>query len=368
MTLFYNQPLAHRFGTELIQELTNSPWSVFEAAVAWARRSGMAHILPSLKTYLGAGGIVRITVGIDIQNTSREGLDDLLALIPFGQIEVYVYHDEAQTTFHPKIYLFRNDRRAKLIVGSNNLTESGLYINSEAGLEIMADLSDSAIQDAMAGLAAWRDPTDQLSLPLTQNLLDDLVLQGYVMPEAQLARPRRQPRKNRPADGTPAPLSLFGRTKVTRPPKPPRVAVLLVQPNANPDPVGRVLLMRVRKAHATTRPTQTQLPKQVYNEFFGNVASIRSSHDNRDHNVIEATARGTVNTLKLEIPEMRTFADPVVRFERTVTGVIYEAYDAASVLGKPVMAALRRGLAMSPAVTKMTKPRTPDTSTWWRFI
>jgi hypothetical protein len=368
MPLFYNQPLAHRFGVELIGEFA-STWDVFEAAVAWVRRSGMAHVMPTLEGFLQKGGIVRISVGIDIQNTSREGLEDLLTLPNHGHAEIFVYHDEAQTTFHPKVYLFRDENTAKLIVGSNNLTESGLYVNTEAGLEIIGRLTEPAIQDGIAALAAWRDPSQRLSLPLTRQLLNDLVLEGYVLPEAQLARPSRQ-RVQQVAGGArrAAPRSLFGRTRVTRPPRPRPQGGGQPPQIANQAGVGHVLLMRVRKAHATTRPTQTQLPKQVYNQFFQHVASIRSSHDNRVHNVIQATARGIVNTLKLEIPEMRNFVDPVVRFEKTATGVIYEAYDASSILGTPIMAALRRGLVMRPVVTYMTKPATPNISTWWRFI
>jgi hypothetical protein len=126
--------------------------------------------------------------------------------------------------------------------------------------------------------------------------------------------------------------------------------------------------MRVRKAHSVQRPTQTQIPKRVVNEpLFRGIQSITSAHDKRAHPILEATARGAVNTLKLEIPEMRDFVDPVLRLERTETGLSYEVYDANSTLGRPIHAALLRGMEMTPKATFVTKSDL-ERATWWRFI
>lgn len=84
--MLYNQPLAHRFGTALAN---------------------------------------------DIENTSAEGLRDLLDWESNGSLETHIYHNEANPTFHPKIYLLRNDAEARLIVGSNNITGAGLFVNTE---------------------------------------------------------------------------------------------------------------------------------------------------------------------------------------------------------------------------------------------
>jgi HKD family nuclease len=383
MAIFYNQPAAHRFGTEFIDELQSGTWHVLEVGVAWVRRSGMRHILPALQEFIHRGGVFRIAVGIDIQNTSQEGLEDLLSLTSVGTAEIFVYHDEANTTFHPKAYLFHDNRDAKLIVGSNNITESGLFVNTEAGLEITAPLTEAVIQDALAGLASWRDPTDRLSLPLDVHLLSDLIAQGYVLPETRLIRPTRAPRSTASGTGSATKTTaLFGRSKVFRPPAPP-ITARTPTGATTPTPatraatpaatttsgVGKVLIMRVRKAGPTARPTQTQLPMRVHRDpFFAGATSIISAHDGRAHRFITARARGGVNTIKLEIPEMRHFADPVIRFERTASGIYYQAFDSTSVLGQPIMASLLRGLSRTPPATEMTKPRTPDSATWWRFI
>jgi hypothetical protein len=285
---------------------------------------------------------------------------------------LFVYHNEApETTFHPKVYLFQNDTDAKLIVGSNNLTEAGLFVNTEAGLEIEAPVKSSLIQDAVAAVVSWRDPAMGLALPLNDELLEKLVEDKYVFSERAIRR-RRASIRGKHAEAS-ATRVLFGRQSVTVPAKQRIFArqgrLIRRRPPADKREVGRVLLMRVRKASETDRPTQTQVPKAVFEDaFFVGVTAIVSSHDGRSHGITRARARGIVNTLKLEIPEMRDFRNPVIRLERTATGMQYEAYDADSLLGRPILAALEVGRTMRPRATRMTKPSAPDTSTWWRFI
>jgi len=158
MSSLYNQPTAHRFGVELQDLLEASEWNHFDAAVAWVRRSGTRHLLPSLKAFLQRGGAAKFIIGVDIENTSKEGLDDLLSLDGLGQCSTFIHHNETEVTFHPKLYLLAGVGRARLIVGSNNLTEAGLFTNTEAGLQIDAAPNEAVIEDARHALAAWCDP------------------------------------------------------------------------------------------------------------------------------------------------------------------------------------------------------------------
>jgi hypothetical protein len=366
--MFYHQPDGQRFGDELKKEFNDIRWQAAEIAVAWIRESGARHLRKPLRRFLLRGGALRLTVGIDIENTSYEGLLALLRLKKYGLAEVFVYHNEAFSTFHPKVYLFHNDQIAKLIIGSNNLTGSGLFVNVEAALGHEAGLVDPLIIAGRTALASWRDPSDRLAQPLTAELLKELLTQGYVFKEARLRRRRTQfaarvvrERRKR---------TLFGRKGIFAPALGRKRRKRQGGKNAaqRAGVVGRILLMRVRKASATQRPTQTQMPKKVYQHpFFQGIESITSRHDGRSHRVIRATARGIVNTLKLEIPEMRDFVDPVVRLERTASGIFYETFDADSLPGRPIMSALERGRKMSPPATRLTVSSAPETATWWRF-
>jgi hypothetical protein len=72
-----------------------------------------------------------------------------------------------------------------------------------------------------------------------------------------------------------------------------------------------------------------------------------------------------VNTIKLEIPEMRHFVEPVARFEKTGSGVIYEVHDTTSSSGKQILSRLQAGHSDGSTQTSI---KDLASATWWRFI
>lgn len=374
MNTFFSQPLAFRLGNELIRLVESREWDSIRISVAWVRRSGMQHISPALSDYLTRGGKLQVISGIDVNNTSYEGLEELLKLEALGAAETFVHHNENAYLFHPKVYLLENKCAAKLIVASNNLTEAGLFRNTEAALVVDTSLKDQAIVGAKEAIDSWKDSATDLARRLDKGLLGDLLTNGYVLREHALRAAFSSPgTKTHRARTTP----LFGRVTITAPtittsPKGGKKSTKVVRKGSvskSATAPGHVLLMRVRKASATARPTQTQIPKRVYvTKFFNGITSVKSSHDGAKHKIIAASARGTVNTLKLEIPEIKTFDDPVVRFERTTKGIVYEAYNAISAKGKQIMKSLEYGRGLSPPLTSLTIPGRPTSATWWRFI
>jgi HKD family nuclease len=118
-----------RIGQYLIDHFADPRWSEFRAAIAFAKRSGTQHVRQSLEEF-DRRAQVKISVGVDFLGTSLEGLQDLLHSTPNGQ--VWIYHNNGPYTFHPKVYLFKNNDRADLLVGSGNLTEGGLFTNYES--------------------------------------------------------------------------------------------------------------------------------------------------------------------------------------------------------------------------------------------
>lgn len=84
-----------------------------------------------------AGAEVRIVVGVDMGGTSKEVLRELAAW-PF---EVFVFKNKKRgVTFHPKIYLVEKAASAEIFVGSNNLTDGGLFGNYEGAARVSYDL------------------------------------------------------------------------------------------------------------------------------------------------------------------------------------------------------------------------------------
>jgi PLD-like domain len=206
--LFYSQPLAIRFGTELLRHVDQVDridpyWDTLDIAVAWVRASGMAHLSDRLANFLEHGGRLSVVVGIDLQNTTREGLQALLDLERHGWCETFVYHNEAGSIFHPKLYLFRNEEEARLIVGSNNITESGLYVNVEAGLQVDTNVNSTVIAQTLDALSSWKDTTSRLAVRLDNPFLARLISDGYLPDEATArAQQRRERAAPAPRDAT----------------------------------------------------------------------------------------------------------------------------------------------------------------------
>lgn len=388
MAVVYNQALANRFGTTLVSLLDSGTWTSFEAAVAWVRRSGTQHILPSLENFLAGGRSSRIVVGCDVDNTSQEGLEDLLSLSSHGNSRVYVYHNESGFIFHPKLYLFSNNRRARVVIGSNNLTESGLFTNTEVALQVDVDATDPLVADVRTALDSWCDVSENLARELTQSLIQDLLNEGYVHPEAQLAHRCGGQSRRQAATAGRTRRQIFGRKTITAP-APPRghaarapvagrtrtattaqasAQTLTIRGYSHPLPITNVLLMRVRPA----RGTQVQIPIPLRNSwYFAGLNSITSGHDGATRPISATRPQrggGAINTIKVEITETRGLTVPVLRLDKSAAGIVYYAYDATSLQGKPIMDALESGRNDNQPTTVLTKPNDPDHSTWYRFI
>ena len=380
--MLYNQPLAVRFGTELLRHI-DPVWDQLDVAVAWVRASGMAYLSDRLASFLGHGGALSVIVGIDLENTTREGLEALLDLERYGTCETFVYHNEANSVFHPKLYLWRNEEEARLIVASNNITQAGLYVNVEAGLQVDSVIDAPLVVQTLDALSSWRDTSSGLAKKLDRALLNDLVAGGYVPDEAAVRMKLHRTRATRTGRGA---ARLFGSRQFVAPASPlsratkggagaapPLASIPPVPPPLDATtggglehaPDGTVLLMRLRKASVTDRPTQTQIPFRVVDRFFGTAASVQSTHSGEAHGIITASARGGRNTIKLEIPEMRHFGQAVARFERTPHGIVYEVYDVGSAQGNQILQSLDEGRASGMTQQSI---RDTDKATWWRFI
>jgi HKD family nuclease len=212
-----------RLGDVLKKQLSDETagWTTFRAAVAFAKRSGVQHLLPELVSFASRGQ-VKLSIGVDLRGTSQEALQLLISsLIPAGG-EVWIFHnaDYSRPTFHPKLYVLKKTDRALLIIGSGNMTAGGLFSNYEASVVLELDLKEASAQallaEAESALDAWCDPTDRLAQLLTKEFFDKLIAAGMLPPEAAA-------RGDSPAEGE-APKSndkvtLFGKVGVKRAPR-----------------------------------------------------------------------------------------------------------------------------------------------------
>ncbi len=122
------QPDKGNLGSLLIDRL-NMGYKQFVIFSAFAKNSGVLRLKPQMETFRANGGEITAFIGIDLDGTSYEALLNLFGLCD----NLYVIHSENfATTYHNKVYLLSDNRRAWCAIGSNNLTGGGLWTNFEA--------------------------------------------------------------------------------------------------------------------------------------------------------------------------------------------------------------------------------------------
>lgn len=184
---FSEQRLGDMLKTALSEQ--GQIWNSFQAAVAFAKRSGVAHLQNELQGFVDRGGYIRIVIGIDQYGTSIEALSDLLNIIG-DKGEIWINHEPNKyITFHPKVYLFEAESSALLIVGSGNLTEGGLYTNDEASLVYELDLSSHEnqilLQKVKDAVDNWCNIKLKSVKRLDEVLLSELIEADYIRSEAK---------------------------------------------------------------------------------------------------------------------------------------------------------------------------------------
>lgn len=113
-------------------------------AVAFMKVTGIKIIENSMKDCLNKDGKIEIITGLDFKTTDPKSIQYILNLKKdFPNLGFYCYGDRQNNrtgiVFHPKIYLFSNQKEKTSIIGSTNLTGGGLTTNFEVNTIIKED-------------------------------------------------------------------------------------------------------------------------------------------------------------------------------------------------------------------------------------
>jgi hypothetical protein len=317
---FIAQPLGEvRLGEFLLAHLADPQWTTFRAAVAFVKRSGTQYIRQALRTFSDRAQI-KISVGVDLYGTSREGLTDLLEAAPAG--EVFVYRNNGPYTFHPKVYLFKSAARAEVLAGSGNLTGGGLFTNYEASLAVSLDLAvpeDAAFLALVeATLDAWSQPQQGICYALTPQLVDQLVATGLVRSEAELALMRQM---LTPAPPQQVPAAPAGAAPLAQPvgpqePTPPPLFVTVAVPGPPPIAATPAVPVAVEAeeeaaAEAAELPSATVIPPPgIVPLQLGGVSCFVMTLQNTDVGVGQTTQGTSRRSPEVFIPLAALDTDP----------------------------------------------------------
>lgn len=212
----------------VIQALLGAPeLDAFLFASAFVRQSGVVQIEGALGKRQGA---VTVVAGVNNGVTSLQGLQSLLG----AGAKVFAFDTGSRSRiFHPKVFLGWGASKARLIIGSANLTRAGLGNNVEASLELNLDLSTAvgkatldAVRSALTG-AQVQFPEHcrpVLSLKELQALLDEGRLEDEdATPDAPEVPAGKPPKVSKPGSLKPIPLPWVPAkaSKKTKAPTPP---------------------------------------------------------------------------------------------------------------------------------------------------
>lgn len=178
-------------GNYLIEFLNKTTFHSFTGIFAFASEAGVfglsSHIINAKQNFQPPKKITLI-VGIDQHGTSKEALEELKNL----NVSSYIFYQSEFPIFHPKIYLFESNHEVKLIIGSSNLTGTGLFVNVEGSLLIEFDYDDEEGQALLMQLKTYYktlfDLTDPNLFQISDVIISDFVAKGIVPDESTRRR------------------------------------------------------------------------------------------------------------------------------------------------------------------------------------
>jgi HKD family nuclease len=147
--------------SDALNQAINNSFQI-KLAIAFAKLSGFRLIEESFRTFIKNKGRAIFLVGLDFHTTDPDLLRELVNYCEIGhQVEIYCLRGNLQrfAVYHPKMYLFdQSEQDVISIIGSSNLTKSGLVDNVELNVEIKmkndeelySDLSESFLTLEMA--------------------------------------------------------------------------------------------------------------------------------------------------------------------------------------------------------------------------
>lgn len=229
-------------GNYIISSLIDEQFIFFNAFVAFVSIGGINNIIDQLIEFKRRSGTIRLYVGVDLNGTSKEALDKLLEL----EIETYIVFTPNNIIYHPKIYIFEGDNSSRIIVGSSNFTERGLFQSIESSVCVNFENNDEVGTNFLTNIYKHYNDIIKNDHPscqkLTTEILEILVNSKIVLPEIIIRdKSSKINREFGEKDSVAYDLLLksFGKLRLKRPPKGFKKAIskeeILIEKNKNPN-------------------------------------------------------------------------------------------------------------------------------------
>ena len=213
----YEEESPNSVGNHLIRLLADDSFNKLTILTAFTSPTGVVGLSTHIANAKDHLEDITIVTGIDQKGTSKDALESLMEL----NIKSYVFYQPSNPIFHPKIYFFEGKERSELIVGSSNLTATGLFSNIEASLLAKLDnAKDSEIIDQVKEyFKGIFDDDDPNLRQLDKELVDNLVKAKLVPTERERKQLYKKSQKKVSEKVRKLVQSLFPKRKNPNPPQ-----------------------------------------------------------------------------------------------------------------------------------------------------
>ncbi len=312
-----HQPDGGNLGEELRDVLESDQYRHFVFIDAYAKLSGVKHLESSILKFRRDGGRVTAFIGIDQLNTSYEALKQIYHLVD----ELFIVHNEnLNHTFHHKVYLLEQNEKYPQnvfrVIGSNNLTSGGLFINYESCvlqvLDVTYPIDRENLEETHKLIDYYRSEECLISRKVdSETFIDTLLEDGYIIRESISSFIKgRQSQKKSKADEAEGPL--FGKETFKAP-------KLNKEANRN-DSVSKVQKEPIAVEEAEEVSTPLIIPQNILTEsneifWYQMGASTGGSRNILDLSSTGSDLHGSVKGTKYETSDPNVAWGGVAFFE-----------------------------------------------------
>lgn len=121
---------------ELNHLFKSNKYNSFRCLVAFITWEGLSLIYQEMENFYNRNkGQVNFILGLGGNSEELHSLRYLIQRMSKGRYRIFDANNR-NYTFHPKIYLFTGLKESCILIGSNNMTQGGLYYNSECSISI----------------------------------------------------------------------------------------------------------------------------------------------------------------------------------------------------------------------------------------
>lgn len=316
-------PGTESFYKELHALFRNKNYNSFKAMVSYLSWSGLKFLYRDIESFYDRNKKnVKMIVGIGNDASEVDVLRYLKERMPQGYFRIFNASNE-RYIFHPKIYIFSSDIETTVVIGSNNFTEGGLYLNSECAVSLTFNKSNKEMESMVKNL--W-DTYTSPKLPFEKGNLMPIskdMLKRAMQQKKSLEVLKKESKQSKVVK------TLFSAITI---PKPNKSDIYVIEKEEKKDfpirksPKGKKQLLLEVLKETGEGGTQIQIPSIVVQEYF----KAKENHKTIQIRINKGNIRPAVicsfsnHTFRMSFPEIFNEKRPLLlRFTKEAKDEYY---------------------------------------------